>query len=194
MARGLSLGASMAQRSIYLAGPEVFLPNAAEIGAAKVALCAEFGFVGLYPGEAGEPLPTETAALVAELYARCLRMMARADLIVANLTPFRGPSGDVGTAFELGYMAALRKPCFAYSNVAEDLLARSKRFDPMIVRKGSDWVDGNGLTVEDFGQFDNLMLPGGLAAPAVCRAVPAAERYTNLEAFRACLALARDKP
>lgn len=183
----------MNRLSIYLAGPEVFLPNAAEIGAAKVALCAEFGFVGLYPGEAGEPLPAESAAMAAALYARCLGMMARADLIVANLTPFRGPSADVGTAYELGYMAALGKPCFAYSNEAETLLDRSRRFDPNIVRKADAWIDRDGLTVEDFGQFDNLMLPGGLAAPAVCRAVPAAERYTDLEAFRACLALARER-
>jgi len=182
----------MSPLSIYLAGPEVFLPNAAEIGAAKVALCAEFGFLGLYPGEAGEPLPAEPAAMAAALYARCLAMMRRADTIVANLTPFRGPSADVGTAYELGYMAALGKPCFAYSNAAGTLLERTRRLDSKVARNGNDWVDGQGITVEEFGLFDNLMLPCGLAAPAVCRAVPAAARYTDLQAFRACLALARD--
>ena len=34
---------------IYLAGPEVFLPEAKKIGQAKKALCAEYGFEGLFP-------------------------------------------------------------------------------------------------------------------------------------------------
>ena len=32
--------------------------------------------------------------------------MKEADAIIANLTPFRGPSADTGTVYELGYMAA----------------------------------------------------------------------------------------
>jgi nucleoside 2-deoxyribosyltransferase len=38
---------------IYLAGPEVFLPNANDIGAAKAALCAEAGFEGVFPLDTG---------------------------------------------------------------------------------------------------------------------------------------------
>ena len=34
---------------VYLAGPDVFLPNAAAIGAAKVALARRYGFEGLFP-------------------------------------------------------------------------------------------------------------------------------------------------
>ena len=34
---------------IYLAGPEVFLPDAVGIGQAKKRLCAAYGFEGLYP-------------------------------------------------------------------------------------------------------------------------------------------------
>ena len=34
---------------IYLAGPDVFLPDAVEIGRQKAAICAAHGLAGLYP-------------------------------------------------------------------------------------------------------------------------------------------------
>ena len=39
----------MTRKHIYLAGPDVFWPNAAEAGAAKAELCREFGFSGHFP-------------------------------------------------------------------------------------------------------------------------------------------------
>ena len=36
---------------IYLAGPDVFLPNAIEVGKKKKAICEEFGFEGLFPAD-----------------------------------------------------------------------------------------------------------------------------------------------
>lgn len=174
-------------RRIYLAGPEVFLANAAEVGAAKRALCAQFGFQGLYPGEDGGDISPEA------IYRRCISQMRNADLIIANLTPFRGPSADAGTVFELGYMTALGKPAFAYTNDAAVLLERTRRLDPMTRLDNGRWLDGKGLLVEDFKLFDNLMLVHGLAAPVVARDVPASARYTDLAGFRACLELARGR-
>jgi nucleoside 2-deoxyribosyltransferase len=40
----------------------------------------------------------------------CVAMMQQCDLAIAQLTPFRGVSMDVGTAVELGYMHARGKP------------------------------------------------------------------------------------
>ena len=37
---------------VYLAGPEVFLPDAIAVGAEKCRLCAEYGFEGLFPLDA----------------------------------------------------------------------------------------------------------------------------------------------
>ena len=34
---------------IYLAGPDVFLPDAVEIGRRKAEICARHGLIGLYP-------------------------------------------------------------------------------------------------------------------------------------------------
>jgi nucleoside 2-deoxyribosyltransferase len=38
----------MSQR-VYLAGPEMFLAMAREIGARKRAICVRYGLVGIYP-------------------------------------------------------------------------------------------------------------------------------------------------
>ena len=79
-------------------------------------------------------------------------MMLACDIIIANVTPFRGPSADDGTAFELGFFDALGRPAFAYSNVAGDLAARTRRFlDRM--------PDPAPFAVEAFALPCNLMLP-----------------------------------
>jgi nucleoside 2-deoxyribosyltransferase len=44
------------------------------------------------------------------------RVMQTCDAMIVNLTPFRGPSADVGSAYEMGFMRALGRPIFAYSN------------------------------------------------------------------------------
>ena len=58
------------------------------------------------------------------IFARNLALMRRADLIIANLTPFRGVSADPGTVFELGWFDGAGKPVYGYSNVAANLETR----------------------------------------------------------------------
>ena len=178
---------------IYLAGPEVFCREAHEIGMAKKLLCARFHYQGLFPLDEAVP---EAAPDPARIHARCVRLMHQAEGGIFNLTPFRGPSADVGTAFELGYMAALGKPVFAYTHVLEPLLDRLKGtpgigFD----EAAGTWRDAAGMSVEDFGLADNLMLDQTLAAQgrAVHRiAVPEADRFRRLDGFLACLKEAKD--
>ena len=38
-------------KRVYLAGPEVFLVNAGEIGARKRAICVRHGLIGVFPGD-----------------------------------------------------------------------------------------------------------------------------------------------
>src|SRR5258708_36400802 len=49
---------------IYLAGPEVFLPDAVAVGAAKIALCRDAGCIGLYALEPAEAPPADAAPLL----------------------------------------------------------------------------------------------------------------------------------
>lgn len=179
-------------RTIYLAGPDVFLPDAVALGARKKALCQQYGFVGLYPlDELAAPQPTDT-----EIYRGCVGMLRRADFGIANLTPFRGPSADVGTVYELGVLIALGKTVFAYTNDAADLLTRVRRGARVTRDEAAGvWRDDDGMTVEDFGNADNLMIDAGLGAqghPIIRLAVAPAERFRDLTGFETCLQRARE--
>ncbi len=148
--------------SLYLAGPDVFRPHAAALAAAKKILCGRYGFEGLDPlDQVLTPglSPPETAAAI---FRGNLALMRRADGIVADLSPFRGPSADPGTVFELGFMLGQDKPAFGYSTAAEPFHDRSAALFGV---RGADgrWTDAAGLAIEDFGLADNLMIDRALA-------------------------------
>jgi nucleoside 2-deoxyribosyltransferase len=176
--------------SIYLAGPEVFLPDAVELGRRKQALCTRYGFEGLYPLD--NVISANTGERIDKLiYDANKAMMQRADFCICNLTPFRGPGADAGTVFELGFMLGLGKAVFAYTNDAADYVHRVESFAP-----GSREAlrDRHELSVEDFGNFDNLMLEWGVREscdhPVVRHAAAAADLYRDLTGFEQCLRLA----
>lgn len=165
----------------YLAGPDVFLPNAAAQAAAKIALCAAYGLTGIAPFNPALDLSLPPAQLWRRLYQDDLRMMHDCDIIIANLTPFRSTSADAGTLVELGWFLGTGKPAYGYSNNAEVFATRSQAYraqmpDPL-----------PGIAVEDFGLADNLMiegaLPGGLVLPADSVSRP----FDSLEIFELCL-------
>src|ERR1700755_135749 len=111
---------------IYLAGPDVFLPDAIEIGRRKVAICKAHGLTGLYPLDNKVDLSAPDASL--QIFKGNEAMIGNADAIIANLTPFRGTGADPGTAYELGAMAARKKLCFGYSNDPTVYAERVRRF------------------------------------------------------------------
>ena len=82
---------SMTKR-VYLAGPEVFLVNARDIGARKRAICERHGLVGVFPGDEEDacdptlPLPERGLAISRAIE----RAMRGCDAMIVNLTPFRG--------------------------------------------------------------------------------------------------------
>ncbi|HEV2866721.1 MAG TPA: nucleoside 2-deoxyribosyltransferase [Allosphingosinicella sp.] len=175
-------------RSVYLAGPDVFLPDAEELGRKKVELCLQYGLDGLFPlDNAVEPAATPASQGLA-IYDANVALMERADAIMANLTPFRGPSADAGTVFELGYFAARGKPIYAYSSDVRPFAARTR--EHLGLPSGAS-ADEAGSTIEDFDMADNLMLAGAVKAAGgawVCRPAPPGGEIAALDAFRACLA------
>lgn len=175
---------------LYLAGPEVFLDDAREIGRRKLELCGRFGFTGLFPLD-GEPLLADTEGTLARaIFANNLSLMRGADAVVANLTPFRGISADPGTAFEVGFAFALGKPVTAYSNAPGELLHRAHAAIGPAGEGGARTFLADGLHVEDFGHFDNLMLAEALHAsrlPVIQAATPAADPFRDLALFEQAL-------
>ncbi|EKV32457.1 putative Nucleoside 2-deoxyribosyltransferase [Caenispirillum salinarum AK4] len=155
------------RKTVYLAGPEVFLSDAVAVGEAKKAICARHGLTGLFPLDNELDLggldPQDAGRAIS---AANEALMRRADLIIANITPFRGPGMDPGTAFEIGFMRALGRPVFCYT--ASDLLhaERAVRWAGPAVqeRKGEGLEDGDGLLIESFGMVENLMIDGAVEA------------------------------
>jgi nucleoside 2-deoxyribosyltransferase len=108
--------------------------------------------------------------------------------LIANLTPFRGPSADVGTVFELGYMRALGRPVFGYATTATPFLERTRALIAT-TRSGDAWCDEAGMLVENFGLFDNLMIDGAIMASGGRLIVEekGADRWRDLSVFGACV-------
>lgn len=175
---------------IYLAGPDVFLPDADEIGRRKAEICARFGLTGLYPLDHAIDLTAPDASR--QIFCGNEAMMDRADAIIANLTPFRGAGADPGTVYELGYMAGRRKFCLAYSNDGTTYADRVTRFMNVTSEDGR-LVDAQGLTVEDFGLADNLMMIHALelhGCPLVTPAQMPIDVWHNFAAFETCVRMA----
>ena len=178
---------------IYLAGPDVFLPDAVEIGRRKVELCTRHGLTGLYPLDNAVDRAASDVSL--QIFRGNEAMMIEADAIIANLTPFRGPGADPGTVYELGYMAGRAKLCLGYSNDPSIYAERVRGFTEVTSSDGR-LVDAAGLTVEDFGLSDNLMMIHALdlygCALVTPRQAPA-DIWHDLTAFDACVRLAAER-
>ena len=146
----------------YLAGPEVYFPDAIGIGREKKRICAAAGAEGLFPLDFELSLEERAKQDIAHrIFASNEEMMRRSDCAIANLTPFRGPNVDDGTAYEIGAMVAQRKPVFGYANVTGDVRERIAEFFGRPVE--TDWETGRlrdpeHCFVEDFGLPVNLML------------------------------------
>lgn len=178
---------------VYLAGPEVFLPDAVEAGRRKVAKAAAHGFEGVFPLDAGLDLSGLAKYEAARRIALANEALIRScDALIANLTPFRGVSADSGTVFEVGFMRALARPVLGYVNGPLDYRYRAEmqRAAPRLVFD----CDRPEVAVEDFGLAENLMIEiaigesGGELVRHV--AAPGAE-WSDLGGLDACLARLR---
>ena len=180
--------------ALYLAGPEVFLPQARSIGAAKKELCARWGYEGLFPLDSDLPVASGEGVAM-QIYRANIAMIDKSAGIVANLTPFRGPSADAGTVFEIGYALGSGKPVFAYVNVLADYRARViDSHGPLVVTTSGEWAS-DGMAVENFSLRDNLMIAQSIAAQGweiVAHAAATEAQFTDLEGFEMSLRRARE--
>jgi len=144
----------MTQR-IYLAGPSVFMPDWRIRRDAMQAACAARGAVGLYPLDAAvHPTPSKFATGV-RIFEANRALIDSAAAVIADLSPFRGPSADPGTVWELAYAFGCDKVVAGFT---ADLRPYHER-----VTHDRDFRDAAGSTVEDFDMADNLMIAGCLA-------------------------------
>ncbi|WP_085837144.1 nucleoside 2-deoxyribosyltransferase [Aquimixticola soesokkakensis] len=187
---------------VYLAGPDVFFRNAAAVMRRKGELALSYGFLPSSLAEDSGALGGDTPFdFGMSIGVANEKMMDSSDFILANLTPFRGISADIGTAFEVGYMRAQGKPCFGYTNSARDYFTRlSDDFyaGSAFESDGALTRAADGLMIENHGMRDNLMLDTAIAksggrfvAGSVTGAAMGAQMLEDLTAFEEALVAAR---
>lgn len=140
-------------KKIYLAGPDVFLANAISHGETLKQKCSARGFEGLFP------LDNKVQGATKEELAKNIReanikLIKSCDIVIANLSPFRGPEPDSGTVWEVGFAQALGKKVVGYCSDKRDL--KTKTQEILGLDHSSD-RDAQNLEIEDFGLTHNLM-------------------------------------
>ncbi|HME22110.1 MAG TPA: nucleoside 2-deoxyribosyltransferase [Acetobacteraceae bacterium] len=180
----------------YLAGPDIFLPDAAQWAERKREVCAQYGLTGVSPLDSMSDTPPEWAVLPEwrRIALRNEALIGSCDLMIANLTPFRGPSADVGTVYEVAFMRALGRPVFGYATTATGFTQRTLDFangrGGISAEPDGSWRDAEGMLIEQFGLFDNLMIEAGILASGgvlVVEEIAAERRWTDLSAFERCV-------
>lgn len=141
---------TMKNNRVYLAGPDVFFPGVAETSAKLKKLCDSYGLEGVFPLDSEivlEEQITEEAKVRNghRIYEGNLDLIISSAAILANISPFRGPSADPGTTFEMGFGKSLGLIVVGYTT--QKTLYK-------------DRVTPDGLMIEDFGMIDNLMIHG----------------------------------
>lgn len=130
---------------VYIAGPGVFSEDAAGIRKRAIQTLEGMGLTPMHPFDnevRADIAPTEKARLI---FISNVAMIDQCDAVIADISPFRGPSADVGTVWEIGYALGQGKPVVAYTANMTEYETRAK---------------GNAQypIVEDFGEVDNLMI------------------------------------
>lgn len=185
---------------VYLAGPEVFLAFdlARDVADRKKAICRKYGFEGVFPYDVevkrSEGCHGKQFAMMISEKDECL--VRSCEIVVANITPFRSISGDVGTVFEMGYARGLGKVNSAALGrfsppktswcLPIPMTIETTRWSTVSCAEKSDALQArvkdsvsDGLMVEDFGCVDNLMLDGGCASSGGERRVGDTPNFSN---------------
>lgn len=162
---------------VYLAGPDVFRPNAIEIGKYKKNLLAQHNIIGHFPLDnelnSEEFLnPKNASRIIAQANENFMLQCCKKNrfgAIIANMNPYHGHSMDVGTAFEMGFMSAIAEmqKNILILGYSEDKRKFSERvIDDFYGGEKNIYKDENGQlrglhdhnAIETFNREDNLML------------------------------------
>ncbi len=148
----------MQKKKIYLAGFDVFYPDALEVLGKKKELCEAYGFSGLAPLDNEVDFSQPKEKIRKDIYAANIALINESDILCVNLNAFRHGEPDSGTVFEIGYGVGLGKEVYVYLDSNESMLEKTRKNDAGCVCKEGVWYDGNGLVIEDFDGMFNLMI------------------------------------
>jgi nucleoside 2-deoxyribosyltransferase len=147
----------------YLAGPDIFFPNSKEREINKKDLLDKQNIKGVYPLDNEINEFDYTLKTAKKIFDSNVQLIEKSQVIVANLTPFRGPSADSGTIAELAYGAARGKLVMGYYEGPVELFTkRTITFYNDAVERNDQGqnIASDGTMIEDFKDTDNLMIRG----------------------------------
>lgn len=149
---------NLQKKKIYLAGPDVFFPNANKILASKKKICDIYGFIGISPLDndictsiIADIMPTRHIIMNSNK-----ALIETCDIVIANFNSFRGFEPDSGTCFEIGYATALKKDIYLYlDNYQNSLSCRYANYYQIENQNLEYDLEGN--LIENYGFPVNLM-------------------------------------
>jgi nucleoside 2-deoxyribosyltransferase len=161
-------------KSIYLAGPMVFLPDAERVFGIMKDILKDYGLKGVAPVDNQSNLTGVRPGkdLNEAIYQADIEIMNSVDGAIFDISPFRrGTEMDTGTAFEIGYCRCLGIPMTGWTtqtlfypeHVSEYV---NERFGQSLLEdvegapgaKSGSTRDPDGLLVHSSGLYQNLMV------------------------------------
>ncbi len=150
---------------LYLAGPEVFLPNAIEHAQFQKQLCEKYNFTALHPMDNTIDFGDKDYDTATKIYRSNIIQIEQADIIIANCNTFRSKCVmDDGTAYELGYGKALGKVLYGYVSNMDKLKNKTiENYPTKFDEKHKLYIDIDGYAViDDYHTSINLMMQCGM--------------------------------
>ena len=155
---------------VYLAGPDVFERDPTKRAQVLKKICQQHGLEGIFPLDTVVQCEILGSPEHGRLISRANEELIRGcEGVLANLTPFRGPSADAGTIYEVGYACGLKKVVVGYTFSNKDFYERTLSWATQLPHQGQlihrtdgSTEDNDGMLIESFGLMDNLMIPTGI--------------------------------
>ena len=137
---------------IYIAGPDIFRPDVLDWAESVRLTCAGFGHEALIPFDLNVTTPEA-------IFQANMLLLQSAEIVIANLNPFRGAEPDSGTCVEVGYALAIGKKAIGYIQSPTTMIERVAALQGTPLTLDHDnYRDQDGLSIENFGLPLNLML------------------------------------
>jgi nucleoside 2-deoxyribosyltransferase len=161
-------------KRVYLAGPAVFFRDVAARRSELERLCFARHVDPVWPEDDAALAVRPGREWAKAIFDGNLHGILGAAAMVADISPFRGPHCDPGTAFEIAYAVARGIPVFAFTEAVARDGGALRLIDRIWCERtpGGEWRDVHGHMVEDFGLAENLMI--GASVRMVCTSAEAA--------------------
>lgn len=165
---------------VYIAGPMVFYPDAAQRFLEMKRILSDCGLEGCAPldNQLGLETATPGRELARAIYQADEGLMRKVDGAIFNIDPFRrGTEMDPGTAFEVGYCKALGLPLVGWTVDARSYPEKVRSFMRDAFSLGLQETvpnasgatsgalrDADGILVHSEGLYQNLMIEMAIEA------------------------------